>query len=110
MKIVKKDSLFWGTDWVAALKMGHLMDPPPDVIFFMADGTGGNSPPPILSINSKMGKPPINMVAMQTTQGIKEFAEIAKKTKGSFTIVDKKGKPIDGFDYMDNPGKYKGRL
>ncbi|MDF1853015.1 MAG: VWA domain-containing protein [Verrucomicrobiales bacterium] len=110
MDIVEKDRLFYGTDWGLALDIGHRMDPPPDVIFFMSDGTGGNSPPPILEINRKFGRPPINTVAMQTTQGIQQFAEIAKQTKGSFTIVDKDGKPIDGFDYMKNPGKFKGRL
>lgn len=110
MEIVKRDRLFFGTDWGLALDIAHYMDPPPDVIFFMADGTGGNTPGPILQVNSKNGKPPINMVAMQTTAGINQFAEIAKKTKGSFTIVDKKGKPIDGFDYMKDPSKFKGRL
>ena len=110
MKIVKDHKLFGGTDWELALKIGHLLDPPPEAIFFMSDGTGGNSPPPILAINAKAGKPPINTVAMQTTKGIKEFAEIAKRTKGSFTIVDKKGQPIDGFEYIKNPGKFKGRL
>lgn len=110
MERVTKDKLFGGTDWEVALDVAHRMDPPPDVIFFMADGTGGNSPPPILKTNASFGKPPINMVAMQTTQGSKEFAEIARRTKGSFTIVDKKGDPIDGFDYIKNPGKYRGRL
>jgi len=41
---------------------------------------------------------------------MKEFSEIAKKTKGSFTIVDKKGKPIDGFEFQKHPEKFKGRL
>ena len=110
MDRVKKDKLFGGTDWGVALDIAHAMDPPPDVIFFMADGTGGNAPAPILKVNAKKGKPPINMVAMQTTAGMKEFAEIAKKTKGSFTIVDKKGKPIDGFEFQKDPEKFKGRL
>ncbi len=110
MNIVKGHRLFYGTDWELALRVGHKMSPPPDVIFFMSDGTGGNDPPPILSMNSKNGKPVINTVAMQTTQGMAQFAEIAKKTKGSFTIVDKDGKPIDGFDYQKNPGKFRGRL
>ena len=110
MDKAKKDKLFYGTDWGLALDIAHHMDPPPDVIFFMSDGSGGNSPPPILATNKKYGSPPINTVAMQTTQGMKEFAEIARKTKGSFTIVDKRGEPIDGFDYIKNPGKYKGRL
>lgn len=110
MGIIKKHPLFVGTDWELALRIGHLMEPAPDVIFFMSDGSGGNAPAPILSFNSKHGKPVINTVAMQTIQGMKEFAEIAKRTEGSFTIVDKKGKPIDGFDYQKNPGKYRGRL
>jgi len=107
---VEKHPLFGGTDWELALRIGHLMEPAPDVIFFMSDGTGGNAPAPILSFNAKHGKPVINTVAMQTTAGLKEFATIAAKTKGSFTIVDKRGKPIDGFDFQKNPGKYKGRL
>ena len=110
MDIIKKHPLFVGTDWELALRIGHLMDPAPDVIFFMSDGSGGNAPAPILSFNGKHGKPVINTVAMQTIQGMKEFAEIARRTEGSFTIVDKKGKPIDGFDYQKDPGKYKGRL
>tara|TARA_R110000850_G_scaffold60079_12_gene138191 strand:- start:21 stop:1601 length:1581 start_codon:yes stop_codon:yes gene_type:complete len=110
MDIIKRDKLFFGTDWGLALDVAHHMDPAPDVIFFMADGTGGNSPAPILATNRKKGRPVINTVAMQTTQGMKEFAEVARETKGSYTIVDKKGEPIDGFDYLKNPGKYKGRL
>ncbi len=110
MTRVKNDKLFGGTDWGLALDIAHHMDPPPDVIFFMADGTGGNKPEPILQTNSKFGKPPINMVAMQTTQGSKEFAAIAKRTKGTYIIVDKKGKPIDGFEYLKDPAKFKGRI
>lgn len=110
MKVVNDHDLFGGTDWELALKIGHMMEPPPEAIFFMSDGTGGNSPPPILAINAKYGKPPINMVAMQTTKGISQFSEIAKRTEGSFTIVDKKGKPIDGFEYIKNPGDFRGRL
>lgn len=110
MERVEKDKLFGGTDWGLALDIAHRMEPAPDVIFFMADGTGGNKPAPILKTNEKYGKPPINMVAMQTTAGSKEFAEIAKKTGGTYIIVDRKGKPIDGFDYIRNPDKYKGRI
>jgi len=110
MAVVTRHPLFGGTDWELALRIGHLLEPAPDVIFFMSDGTGGNNPPPILSFNAKHGKPVINTVAMQTVTGMKEFAAIARGTKGSFTIVDKKGKPIDGFEYQKNPGKFKGRL
>ncbi|MEM7600573.1 MAG: hypothetical protein AAF357_04065 [Verrucomicrobiota bacterium] len=110
MDRVKKDELFHGTDWGLALDIAHRMDPAPDVIFFMADGTGGNNPEPILRTNEKYGKPPINMIAMQTTSGSKEFAAIARRTKGTYIIVDKRGKPIDGFEYLKNPGKFKGKI
>ena len=68
MKFVESEKIFWGTDWEVALRIGHYMEPPPDAIFFMADGTGGNDPPPILSLNRKRGKVKINTVAMQTTR------------------------------------------
>ena len=38
------------------------------------------------------------------------LTKIARKTKGSYVIVDKSGKPIYGFDYLKNPGKFKNRL
>jgi len=110
MNFVKAERKFGGTDWGLALDIAHRMEPAPDVIFFMADGTGGNAPGPILATNKKFGRPVINTVAMQTTKGMQEFAEVARETKGSYTIVDKKGEPIDGFDYLKNPDKYRGRL
>lgn len=110
MDFVRRSKLFGGTDWELALKIGHHMEPTPDVIFFMADGTGGNSPPPILRLNKKFGSPQINTVAMQTQAGAKQFADVAKGTGGKYTIVDKRGKPIDGFEFLKDPGKFKGRL
>ncbi|MEM0969590.1 MAG: hypothetical protein AAF191_00935 [Verrucomicrobiota bacterium] len=110
MKFIKSNKLFGGTDWELALRIGHYMDPPPDVIFFMSDGTGGNNPPPILAMNKKRGKPQINTIAMQTSSGAQQFAAVAKGTGGTFIIVDKKGKPIDGFDYLKDPGDFRGRL
>ena len=110
MAFIQKSPLFGGTDWEMALRQGHYMSPPPDVIFFMSDGTGGNNPPPILAMNRKKGKPQINTIAMQTAAGASQFAAIAKGTGGKFTVVDKEGKAIDGFDFVKNPNKYKGRL
>ena len=110
MDFIKGERLFYGTDWGLALDIAHRMEPAPDVIFFMADGTGGNTPGPILATNEKFGRPVINTVAMQTTKGMEQFAEVARETKGSYTIVDKNGEPIDGYDYLKNPGKYSGRL
>lgn len=110
MEFINNLKKFYGTDWGMALEIGHAIEPKPDVIFFMADGTGGNDPEPILEMNRKNGRPVINTVAMQTKSGAAQFAEVAKGTRGKYTIVDKDGKPIDGFDFLKNPKKYNDRL
>ena len=74
---------FFGTDWEIALKIGHLMRPHPDVIFFMSDGSGGNAPRPILEINRKCGSPKINTFAMQTTQGARQFLKSPTRRAGN---------------------------
>lgn len=110
ISVLKKKETFGGTDWLLALKIAHNLEPAPDVIYFMSDGTGGNAPGPILSYNKSHGKPTINTFAMQTKQGAKEFAAVAEGTGGEFTLVLKGGKTIAGKEYMKNPGKYASQL
>lgn len=85
---------FYGTDWGIGLDTAHLMSPPPDVIFFMSDGSGGNAPKPILETNKKYGSPEINTYAMQTTMGARQFFEIATKTGGEFMIITRDGTAV----------------
>lgn len=108
--VLEEKQTFLGTDWLMALKVAHGMDPPPDLIYFMSDGTGGNAPAPILSYNRAHGRPVINTIAMQTTQGAKEFAAVAEGTKGKFTIVLKNGDTIDGAEYLKAPDKFKNKI
>ena len=108
---VKKAKKFGGTDWDTALQIAHLMDPPPDVIFFMTDGIDRQIDTSQIVRNSRgNGKPKINCVAMQTAAAQEQFSEIARRTNGAYTIVDKDGEPIDGFKFMKNPKDFKGRL
>ena len=108
---VEESKRFSGTDWDNALELAHLMKPSPDVIFFMSDGLDRElKVSSILSNSKRKGRPKINCIAMQTDNGKESFAAIAKGSKGTFTIVDKDGESIDGFDYIENPEKYKGRL
>jgi hypothetical protein len=108
---VKESKRFSGTDWDNALELAHLMKPAPDVIFFMSDGLDKDlNVASILSNSKRKGRPKINCIAMQTDTGKESFAAIAKGSRGTFTIVDKDGKSIDGFDYIENPEKYKRRL
>lgn len=111
IKFVKDSKRFSGTDWDNALELAHLMKPSPDVIFFMSDGQDRDlNVSSILSNSKRNGRPKINCIAMQTAEGKESFAELAKGSRGTFTIVDKDGEAIDGFDYIKNPEKYKGRL
>jgi hypothetical protein len=110
VEFMQSNKKFFGTDWDLALKTAQNMDPPPDVIFFMSDGTGGNTPAPILAHNRKNGKAKINTFAMQTKSGAKEFNEIAEKTGGEFTIVLRDGETIKGKDYLKDPSKYNARI
>jgi hypothetical protein len=108
---VETSELFSGTDWDNALRIAHLMKPPPDVIFFMSDGLDRELDASEIVRNSKKnGAPKINSVAMQTTDGAEGFSTIARRTGGSYTIVDKDGQPIDGFEFMKDPEKFAGRL
>lgn len=96
----------WGTVWLNAFEVAHAMEPPPDLILFMADGTGGNSPPPILASNKKAGDPVVNTFAMQTSKGAREFQEIAKQAGGEFRIILSATETISGEDYFKDPSKY----
>lgn len=108
---VETSELFSGTDWDNALRIAHLMKPPPDVIFFMSDGLDREMDASEIVRNSKKyGAPKINSVAMQTKDGAEGFSTIARRTGGSYTIVDKDGQPIDGFEFMKDPEKFAGRL
>jgi hypothetical protein len=82
-----------------ALELAHMMKPPPDVIFFMSDGLDSElSVSDILRNSRRNGNPKINVVAMQTDQGAEGFSEIAKGSKGSYTIVNLDGEVLDGFE------------
>lgn len=111
LREVRRSGVLFSTDWDNALRMGHMMEPPPDVIYFMSDGKDPELDiDAIIENNHKRGKPRINCLAMQTGFGAAEFSEIAKRSGGQFLIVDKRGKPIDGFDYLLDPEKYARRL
>ena len=111
IEFVRQSKKFSGTDWDNALRMGHMMKPPPDVIFFMSDGLDNKLDiNGIISNSKRYGRPKINCVAMQTAKGADKFAGIAEKSRGTYTIVDKNGEPIDGFEYRKDPLSFAGRL
>lgn len=71
------------------------MNPKPDLIFFMTDGSaGGNSLEAAKDIGRKAKKDGviINTIALMLPQAKEAMGELAKRTGGAFTMVDKDGK------------------
>lgn len=95
LKHIKETKLVWGTVWVPPLEMAMSMDPPPQVIFFMTDGsTGGDvvQEARTLGAKAKSKNIIINTVAMMEPRAETAMKELAKRTGGQFTIVRKGGK------------------
>jgi hypothetical protein len=95
LKIIQTQKLVWGTHWEPPLEMAMSMDPAPQVIFFMTDGvTGGDVVQVARTIGAKAKSKDIiiNTVAMMEPRAETAMKELAKRTGGQFTIVQKGGK------------------
>lgn len=98
VELVEHTKLVWGTTWEPAIDMAMRMNPKPNVIFFMTDGScGGN----IVELGEKIGKRAkaegviINTVAMMQPQTKDAMIKMAEKSGGSFTLIMEDGKPYD---------------
>jgi hypothetical protein len=93
-KHIKNQKMSLGTDWGPPLTMALEMDPPPQIIFFMTDGVGGNTDKLLkeLSRLAKRKNTIINTVSLMQPKAVDGLIYLAKETKGQFTIVDEKGR------------------
>lgn len=94
LKLIANTPLVWGTNWEPALEMAISMNPPPDVIFFMTDGvTGGNAEALAkdMASKAKARKITINTVAMMEPRAERAMKDLAKRTGGQFTVIEKGG-------------------
>lgn len=94
-KIVEDTKLVWGTIWEPALEMALSMDPPPQVIYFMTDGSAGpDSAGTARRIGAKAKSKGIviNTVALMEPRAHASMDDLAKRTGGGFTVVEKGGK------------------
>ena len=93
---IKKTPLSGGTDWESPMEMAMEMEPPPQVIFFMTDGAMGtkslNSLVSRLASKAKRSDTIVNSVAMMEPKVAEAMGDLATKTGGQFTIVEKGGK------------------
>ena len=98
-KLVEETKLVYGTNWEPALEMAMAMDPPPQIIFFMTDGlTGGDAVSLAKSIGAraKAKQIIINTVAMMEPKAEAAMKEMAKRTGGQFSMIDRNGKVNKG--------------
>lgn len=97
--LIGETKLVWGTIWEPPLEMAIAMDPPPQMIFFMTDGvTGGDAVSVAKSIaaRAKAKNITINTVAMMEPKAGDAMKELAKRTGGQFSMIDKSGKVHKG--------------
>jgi hypothetical protein len=102
LEIIKNAEMIGGTDWESPLKMAMDMDPPPEQIFFMTDGSMENRDMKRLVRGlvaiAKTKNIKINTVNMMVPQkeAIEAMDDLASKTGGKFTIVEKGGRVRKG--------------
>jgi hypothetical protein len=102
LKQIAGSPLVWGTTWEPALEMALAMDPPPQIIYFMTDGVTGGDPVALaksIGAKAKAKRTIVNTVAMMEPKAERAMAELAKRTGGQFTVIEKNGKvrqmPLD---------------
>lgn len=102
LSLIKNQELIGGTDWEAPIEIAINMDPPPEQIFFMTDGAMENRDMRrlvrglVAKANAKNVK--INTVNMMVPQkdAIAAMDDLATKTGGKFTIVERGGRVRKG--------------
>lgn len=98
LKHVKDTPLVLGTRWDDALSMAIDMDPKPQVIYFMTDGSSGKSAmdtAKTIGNRAKTHKITINCIAMMEPKAVEAMKELAKRASGKFTMVEKGGKVVE---------------
>jgi hypothetical protein len=93
-KIVNETKLVWGTIWHHPIHMALDMDPPPQTIYFMTDGSASGSAKWAQEVGErakKMGVV-INCVALMHPKAKADLKTIADMTGGMLTMVNANGK------------------
>ena len=95
-KIVRETPLFWGTIWDHPLHMALDMDPAPQTIYFMTDGSASGSAKWAQEIGKKAKKMGvvINCVALMHPKAKADLQTIADMTGGQLTMVNEKGERV----------------
>lgn len=102
---VKQIQRSFGTSWHLPMEMALSMDPKPDTVYFMTDGTVNNAESAVRDItkrNRRGGKKAnIFTTAMMQPQAAEQLFELAKKNGGSFSKVLSDGSVVTGKDALE---------
>ena len=95
-KIVRETPLFWGTIWHHPLHMVLDMEPAPQTVYFMTDGSARGSDKWAKEIGEKAKKMGVvvNCVALMHPKAKKDLQTIADMTGGQLTMVNEKGQRV----------------
>ncbi|MGJ8656880.1 MAG: vWA domain-containing protein [Akkermansiaceae bacterium] len=95
LKIIKDTPMIYGTKWDRPIEYALEMNPQPDIIFFMTDGTAGKNTEDIakqIGRDAKKKGVIINCIALMEPKAKDAMADIAKRTGGIFTEVQENGR------------------
>ena len=94
LKLIKDTPMVFGTVWRHSLEMAINMNPKPDIIFFMTDGSAGNDSAKVAEELGKKARREsivVNTVALMEPKARKPMGQLAKITGGVFTMVESDG-------------------
>jgi hypothetical protein len=93
-KIIAADKLVWGTDWRSPLDMAFRMDPLPNVIIFMTDGSTGGGANGVAAKYSSLAKRKhvlINTISLMEPKAAEAMKMLAEGTGGTFSLINENG-------------------
>ncbi|MBT8044838.1 MAG: hypothetical protein KJO79_07800 [Verrucomicrobiae bacterium] len=107
-KIVRNDPLVWGTVWQNPLELAFDMDPLPNVIIFMTDGSTGNKAMATAEKYSKLAKRKgviINTISLMEPKAAVAMKKLAEGSGGTFSLINQEGKKIKAKDLAKKKAK-----
>lgn len=97
---IEEVDMMLGTDWRSPLKMAMNLNP--DVIFFMTDGEVREDPgqkplvEDLLDYNRSRSGAVIHCICMMAPEAYEMMSELARETKGEFSLVQEDGEVLRG--------------
>jgi len=96
--IIKKSKLIIGTDWTHPMAMAFDMDPLPNSIVFMTDGSAPGDPVEVaegIASRAKKEGIVINTIALMEPKAADAMETLAKGTGGVFALINENGEKVD---------------